>query len=144
MSALEKLVRPRSNCLTCQPDLSNARRYTGFDQDHPWLTTRSETNSRSREPNLHRSTEVDSYIHSRGSLIPSIPIMFCRFPGRQSGIHDFSEGMSEDIITALSKLRWFYVIARNSAFVYKGRKLHLAQMAIPMRPHTDNRLAVRP
>jgi DNA-binding winged helix-turn-helix (wHTH) protein len=30
----------------------------------------------------------------------------------------FSEGISEDIITALSKLRWFYVIARNSSFSY--------------------------
>jgi len=37
----------------------------------------------------------------------------------------FSDGISEDIITALSKLRWFDVIARNSAFVYKGRNLHL-------------------
>jgi TolB-like protein/DNA-binding winged helix-turn-helix (wHTH) protein len=40
----------------------------------------------------------------------------------------FSEGISEDIMTALSKLRWFYVIARNSAFVYKGRKVHLTQI----------------
>ncbi len=40
----------------------------------------------------------------------------------------FSEGISEDIITALSKLRWFYVIARNSAFVYKGRSVHLKQI----------------
>src|ERR1700722_17737795 len=31
----------------------------------------------------------------------------------------FSDGISEDIITALSKLRWFFVIARNSSFVYK-------------------------
>ena len=28
----------------------------------------------------------------------------------------FSDGISEDIITALSKLRWFFVIARNSSF----------------------------
>ena len=34
----------------------------------------------------------------------------------------FSDGISEDIITALSKLRWFYVIARNSSFVYKGSR----------------------
>ena len=40
----------------------------------------------------------------------------------------FSEGISEDIITALSKLRWFYVIARNSAFIYKGRSVHLKQI----------------
>lgn len=32
----------------------------------------------------------------------------------------FSDGITEDIITALSKLRWFLVIARNSTFVYKN------------------------
>ena len=41
----------------------------------------------------------------------------------------FSDGISEDIITALSKLRWFFVIARNSSFVYKGRAVHLKQVA---------------
>src|SRR4051812_20288146 len=41
----------------------------------------------------------------------------------------FSEGISDDIITALSKLRWFYVIARNSSFVYKGKAVHLKQIA---------------
>jgi TolB-like protein/Tfp pilus assembly protein PilF len=40
----------------------------------------------------------------------------------------FSDGISEDIITALSKLRWFYVIARNSSFVYKGKSVHLKQI----------------
>src|SRR5882762_8079090 len=33
----------------------------------------------------------------------------------------FADGVSEDIITAISKLRWFFVIARNSSFVYKGK-----------------------
>jgi TolB-like protein len=37
----------------------------------------------------------------------------------------FSEGISEDIITALSKLRWFYVIARNSSFIYKGKAVRI-------------------
>jgi TolB-like protein/predicted Zn-dependent protease len=41
----------------------------------------------------------------------------------------FSDGISEDIITALSKLRWFFVIARNSSFVYKGKSVHLKQIA---------------
>jgi TolB-like protein/cytochrome c-type biogenesis protein CcmH/NrfG len=40
----------------------------------------------------------------------------------------FSEGISEDIITALSKLRWFYVIARNSSFIYKGKPVHIKQV----------------
>jgi TolB-like protein/Tfp pilus assembly protein PilF len=41
----------------------------------------------------------------------------------------FSDGISEDIIAALSKLRWFFVIARNSSFAYKGRSVHLKQIA---------------
>jgi TolB-like protein/Tfp pilus assembly protein PilF len=41
----------------------------------------------------------------------------------------FSDGISEDIITALSKLRWFFVIARNSSFTYKGRAVHIRQIA---------------
>jgi TolB-like protein/cytochrome c-type biogenesis protein CcmH/NrfG len=40
----------------------------------------------------------------------------------------FSDGISEDLITALSKLRWFYVIARNSSFIYKGKSVHLKQI----------------
>jgi adenylate cyclase len=41
----------------------------------------------------------------------------------------FSDGMSEDIITALSKLRWFFVIARNSTFSYKGKALDVRRVA---------------
>jgi TolB-like protein/tetratricopeptide (TPR) repeat protein len=40
----------------------------------------------------------------------------------------FSDGISEDIITALSKLRWFFVIARNSSFMYKGKPVHVKQV----------------
>ena len=41
----------------------------------------------------------------------------------------FSDGISEDIITALSKLRWFFVIARNSSFIYKNKPVHMNQVA---------------
>jgi TolB-like protein len=41
----------------------------------------------------------------------------------------FSDGISEDIIMALSKMRWFFVIARNSAFSYKGKSVHAKQIA---------------
>jgi TolB-like protein len=33
----------------------------------------------------------------------------------------FADGMVEEIITALSHIRWLFVIARNSSFTYKGR-----------------------
>jgi adenylate cyclase len=41
----------------------------------------------------------------------------------------FADGVSEDIITALSKLRWFFVIARNSAFTYKGKAVDVKRAA---------------
>lgn len=37
----------------------------------------------------------------------------------------FSDGISEDIITALSRLRWLFVIARNSTFTYKGQAVDI-------------------
>jgi TolB-like protein len=40
----------------------------------------------------------------------------------------FSDGISEDIITALSKLRWFFVMARNSSFIYKGKAVNVRQL----------------
>lgn len=40
----------------------------------------------------------------------------------------FCDGMVEDIITALSRIRWFFVIARNSSFIYKGRAIDVKQV----------------
>ena len=41
----------------------------------------------------------------------------------------FGDGIAEDIITALSKLRGFFVIARNSTFAYKGKAPNIRQIA---------------
>jgi len=41
----------------------------------------------------------------------------------------FADGISEDIITGLSKLRWFFVIARNSSFAYKGKTIDVKRVA---------------
>jgi TolB-like protein/class 3 adenylate cyclase len=40
----------------------------------------------------------------------------------------FADGVVEDIITALSRIRSFFVIARNSAFTYKGRSVDICQV----------------
>jgi adenylate cyclase len=40
----------------------------------------------------------------------------------------FADGIAEDIITALSKSRWLFVIARNSSFAYKGRTFDIKQI----------------
>jgi TolB-like protein len=41
----------------------------------------------------------------------------------------FADGMVEDIITALSRIRWLFVIARNSSFTYKGRAVDVKQIS---------------
>jgi adenylate cyclase len=40
----------------------------------------------------------------------------------------FADGMVEEIITALSRIRWLFVIARNSTFTYKGRAVDVKQV----------------
>jgi TolB-like protein len=40
----------------------------------------------------------------------------------------FADGMVEEIITALSRMRWLFVIARNSTFAYKGRAIDVKQI----------------
>jgi TolB-like protein len=41
----------------------------------------------------------------------------------------FADGVVEDIITALSRIRWLFVIARNSSFTYKGRAVDVKQVS---------------
>jgi adenylate cyclase len=41
----------------------------------------------------------------------------------------FADGITEDIITGLSKLRWFFIIARNSSFAYKGKAVDVKRAA---------------
>ena len=40
----------------------------------------------------------------------------------------FADGMVEDIITALSRFKWLFVIARNSSFTYKGQAVDVKQV----------------
>jgi TolB-like protein len=40
----------------------------------------------------------------------------------------FVDGMVEEIITALSRIRWLFVIARNSTFTYKGQAIDVKQV----------------
>jgi adenylate cyclase len=40
----------------------------------------------------------------------------------------FVDGMVEEIITALSRIRWLFVLARNSSFTYKGQSVDIKQV----------------
>ena len=41
----------------------------------------------------------------------------------------FSDGITEDIITALSRSPWLFIIARNTTFTYKGEKVDVRRVA---------------
>jgi len=60
---------------------------------------------------------------------PSIAVLpFDNMSGDPDDQH-FADGISEDLITGLSRIRWLFVIARNSTFVYKGRAVDVKQVA---------------
>jgi TolB-like protein len=60
---------------------------------------------------------------------PSIAVLpFANMSGDQEQEY-FADGISEDIITGLSKLRWFLVIACNLSFAYKGKAVDVRRVA---------------
>jgi TolB-like protein/class 3 adenylate cyclase/tetratricopeptide (TPR) repeat protein len=59
---------------------------------------------------------------------PSIAVLpFTNMSG-DSEQEYFADGMVEDIITALSRMTWLFVIARNSSFTYKGKAVDIKQV----------------
>jgi TolB-like protein/DNA-binding winged helix-turn-helix (wHTH) protein len=59
---------------------------------------------------------------------PSIAVLPFANLGNDPEQEYFADGMSEEIITALSRIRWLFVIARNSSFIYKGRNVDVKQV----------------
>jgi adenylate cyclase len=59
---------------------------------------------------------------------PSIAVLPLTNMGSDVEQEYFADGISEDIITALSKWRWLFVIARNTSFVYKGKAIDIKQV----------------
>src|SRR3984893_7109620 len=59
---------------------------------------------------------------------PSIAVLpFANLRGEPEQEY-FADGMVEEIITALSRIRWLLVIARNSSFTYKGQAIDVKQV----------------
>ena len=74
----------------------------------------------------HRRTAEEAATHSSRSALAVLP--FANLSGDPEQEY-FSDGLTEDIITALSAWRTFPVIARNSAFTYKGKAVKVQQVA---------------
>ena len=60
---------------------------------------------------------------------PSIAVLPFKNMSNDPEQEYFTDGISEDIITGLSRFHWFFVIARNSSFVYKGNNVDIKQAA---------------
>ncbi len=59
---------------------------------------------------------------------PSIAVLPFQNLSGDPGQEYFVDGMAEEIITALSRIRWLLVIARNSSFSYKGKSPEVRQV----------------
>ena len=60
--------------------------------------------------------------------VPSIAVLpFSNLSGDPEQEY-FADGMVEDITTGLSQIRWLFVIARNSSFVYKGKAIDVREV----------------
>ena len=60
---------------------------------------------------------------------PSVAVLAFTNMSGDPGQEYFSDGITEDIVTELSRIRWLFVIARNSSFTYKGRAVEVKQVA---------------
>ena len=83
---------------------------------------RSDTGSLARKPEA--AARADLSLPDK----PSIAVLpFTNFSSDPEQEY-FADGMVEEIITALARIRWLFVIARNSTFTYKGRAVDLKQV----------------
>jgi TolB-like protein len=60
---------------------------------------------------------------------PSIAVLPFKNMSDDPDQEHFADGISEDLITGLSRIRWLFVIARNSTFVYKDHAVDVKQVA---------------
>ncbi|TWS97302.1 winged helix-turn-helix domain-containing protein [Reyranella sp. CPCC 100927] len=59
---------------------------------------------------------------------PSLAVLPFRTLGDDADQAHIADGIVEDLITALSRIRWFYVLARNSAFSFKGHDISATEI----------------
>jgi adenylate cyclase len=87
--------------------------------------------SPANRPSVHALPGMETSPNPKFSSLgrPSIAVLpFANLSGDPAQEY-FADGMTEEIITGLSRLRWLFVIARNSSFAYKGKAVDVRQVA---------------
>ena len=107
--------------------------YVTLPRDTAVLGTKTEQRGDTPAASPGRPSESDAGADVEPELaLPDKPSIAVLAFDNLSGDPDqeyFADGVAEDIITALSKFRWFFVIARNSSFTYKGKAVDVKQVA---------------
>lgn len=88
------------------------------------------------KPTTDRSSAAALPAHNQPSAtdFPAVPerpsLVVLPFSNLSDDIEQdyFADGITEELTTELARLRWFFVIARNSAFTYKGRAVDVRQI----------------
>src|SRR5215217_4948151 len=79
-----------------------------------------------------RSSDVISPEKARPALAlpdkPSVAVLPFQNMSDDPGQEYFADGIVEDIITGLSRIKWLFVIARNSSFTYKGQPVDVKRV----------------
>ena len=91
-----------------------------------WITTVPRVGYRFAGPVAPQTVVAER--EGNGQPRPSIAVLPFGIIGEADKEY-LADGLTEDVITALSRFRWFGVIGRNSAFTFKGKQMDVLQAA---------------
>jgi adenylate cyclase len=125
---LEQIAKPGTICIS-----DEVHRYVAGKVDRPF-----EDKGEQQVKNISRPVRVYALsgfrpLQSEPKPLPlpdkpSIAVLpFTNMSGDREQEY-LCDGLVDDIITALSRVKWFFVIARNSSFTYKGRAVDIRQV----------------
>ena len=101
----------------------------GFDQPVRTFAARLRQGEELPQPDTQTTVESAPAESIQISDKPSIAVLPFANMSNDPEQEYFADGMVEDIITALSHIRQWHVVARNSSFVYKGRNVDIREVA---------------
>lgn len=108
--------------------ISALRRVLGTEGNgSTWIETLPRRGYRYTGPPIAVVNDVGTAPHASPALPdkPSVAVLPFSNPSTSRKHAHFADGMVEDIITALSRFKSLFVIARNSSFAYKGRPVDI-------------------
>ena len=107
----------------------------GFDQPVRAFIASLRSEEKLPEPEVNAFRQIEKHGESKAQGELSIAVLPFTNMSSDPEQEFFSDGISEDIITELSKLASLMVIARNSTFVYKGKSVDIKQVGHDLDVH---------